>query len=106
MTEPGLSDYTLLMRADAAVWTQNGQQLFFFDTRQGMYYGTEAVGTRLWELLAEPQTPAELYRLLAAEYELEPELWRRDGITFLEEAVSVGILEKRTPVRGEDGLVP
>jgi len=51
----------------------------------GQYYGTNPVGTRIWELLENPRTCEDLCKLLTTEFEVEPELCRREVSAFLDE---------------------
>ncbi len=97
MTAPtALTASLVLRRSDRALWTHSGGQVFFFDTEDGVYFATEATGSRLWELLAQPQTPAALYQSLATEYELDADTWAREGLAFLQEALAAGLLETVT----------
>ncbi len=41
-------------------------------------------GGRIWELLEQPRTVADLCRALAAEYDAEPAVLRDDVIEFVE----------------------
>lgn len=96
---PALCASTALRRTARALWTHSGSQVFFFDTHDGVYFATEATGTRLWELLAQPQTPASLYQTLSAEYDLDALTWQQDGLGFLQDALAAGLLET---VSGEE----
>jgi len=40
--------------------------------KDGVYYGLDTVGARLWSLVQEPKTFAELRETLLAEYDVEP----------------------------------
>lgn len=106
MHQKDLQDDTVLQRRPNVVWTQNGAQVFFFDEGQGMYYGTEETGTRVWELLEQPKTVAALFHALAAEYDLTPSDWSRDGMPFLREALGVGVLQTSGPQIATKQSVP
>lgn len=90
---PVLLTSPTLRRSERALWTLSGHQVFFFDTQDGVYFATEATGTRLWELLAQPQTPSTLYQALSREYDLDMATWERDGLGFLQEALAAGLIE-------------
>jgi hypothetical protein len=40
--------------------------------KNGVYYGLDKVGARIWSLVQEPKTFAELRDAMLAEYEVEP----------------------------------
>ena len=50
-------------------------------------------GRSLWQALAEPVTPSELARALAAEYGAQPERVAADIIPVLEQLCAVGAVE-------------
>jgi hypothetical protein len=57
------------------------------------YFGLDAVGVRMWQLLvAEPSIQAAYERLLG-EYAAEPEQLRRDLTELLEQLVAHGLVE-------------
>ncbi len=53
----------------------------------------EGVGSRVWELLAEPLTMNELTRKLLAEYRVDRAELERDLMTLLEDLVRRGLIE-------------
>lgn len=58
------------------------------------YHSLDAVGARIWELLAEPRTTDELVATLCREYEVAPEQCRADVTPFLERMVSIGAVDR------------
>jgi hypothetical protein len=67
---------------------------------QGVYYGLNAVGARIWELLKEPRTAGEIRDVILDEYDAEPEAVTRDLLGLLTELADRGLIEVR------DGKVP
>jgi hypothetical protein len=53
------------------------------DLRGSSYYGLDDVGTRIWGLLIEGRTPAEIFDIIELEYDGAPERLRADGTRFL-----------------------
>jgi hypothetical protein len=62
----------------------------------GIYYGLNPVGARLWSLLEEPRAVAELRDALVAEYEVDVETAERDVIDLLDELMERGLVEPAT----------
>jgi hypothetical protein len=52
---------------------------------QGMYFGLEGAGPRIWALLEQPRTVAGLCQALSEEFEVDPETCYQDILPFLEE---------------------
>jgi hypothetical protein len=48
------------------------EEAVILNTRSGIYYGLDAVGARVWNLILEPRTFSEICRVIAAEYDVEP----------------------------------
>lgn len=62
-----------------------GDQLIILELTSGTYFGLDAVGTRIWQLLREGKSPAELCEIVVDEYDVSREELERDIIKLLEE---------------------
>lgn len=58
-----------------------------------VYYGLDAVGTRIWSLLQARHTVGEIRDALVAEYQVEPERAQADLIALLERLREAGLVE-------------
>jgi hypothetical protein len=77
-----------------------GEEAVILELTQGVYYGLNAVGARIWELLKEPRTAGEIRDVILDEYDAEPEAVTRDLLGLLTELADRGVIE------GRDGQVP
>jgi hypothetical protein len=68
-------------------------EVLLFDAVKGMYYATSAVGTFLWEALAQPRTEAELCALTLARYEVATERVTADIASFVARLLSEGLIK-------------
>lgn len=68
--------------------------------KDGLYYGLDPVGARIWGLLQEPKTIQQIQDILLAEYEVEPEVCSYDLRDLLQELVGRGLIEVRNEVVG------
>ena len=59
---------------------------------KGNYYGINPVGARIWELLAQPHTLAQLSAIITAEYEVEDSVCAADIRTFVERMLTEGVV--------------
>lgn len=83
---------TLLTPSDQAIESSVGDETVLLNLENGTYYGLDPVGTRIWALLKEGNTPAAICPLLVAEYEVEPEVIENDLRRFLTDLKEHGIV--------------
>ena len=62
----------------------------------GRYYGVDSVGGRIWQLVQEPASVAELQQRIVAEYEVEPERCQADLLRILQQMIDAGLVEVRS----------
>jgi hypothetical protein len=61
--------------------------------KNSVYYGMNAVGTRVWNLLQQPKSVGEIRDLLVAEYDVDTERCERDLLDLLEKMRVEGLIE-------------
>jgi hypothetical protein len=66
----------------------------------GVYYGLDGVGARIWALLQEPRSVGELAGAVAAEYDVDPGTALADLLTLLGELAGRGLVEAAAPPGG------
>ena len=57
------------------------------------YFGLDAVGTRVWQLLNEGRTGSDLIDTLQDEYEVEREVLEKDIFELLERLSDAGLIK-------------
>ena len=62
----------------------------------GVYYGLDLVGARVWSLVQEPQTFAALRDTLLKEYNVEADNLETDLRELLEQLAQYGLIEVTT----------
>lgn len=62
------------------------------DLQSGTYFGLNDVATRVWELLREPRSPAELAEQLTHEFEVTLEMARGDVDQLVGELIRRGLV--------------
>jgi len=70
---PPLPHSATIVVADDLVSSDFGDELVVLDLRDGVYYGLEDVGARIWKLVQTPISIAGIRDALLAEYDVEPE---------------------------------
>ena len=59
----------------------------------GVYYGLDAVGARVWQLVHEPRSVAQIESTLVQEYDVEASQCLRDVLALLEALAAEGLVE-------------
>ncbi len=72
-----------VVASDEQVSTSLGAETVILGMEDGVYYGLDAVGARVWELLATPHQVAELVRAIVGEFDVTTEQCERDVLALL-----------------------
>ena len=64
---------------------QVGEETVILDLASGTYFGLDPVGARIWQLMTEGKTLAEVCATMLAEYEVTREDIERDVLRLAEE---------------------
>jgi hypothetical protein len=85
---------TKLVVTDRQVSNEVGDEAVILDVEDGMYYGLNAVGARVWSLLQEPRTVAEICDAIAAEYDVERPVCERDVLSLVDQLAGQRLVER------------
>jgi hypothetical protein len=66
------------------------------DLKEGIYFGLNDVGSRIWTLIDEQRTLGEICDTLIAEYEVSRDDLERHVHTLVEELLNNGLIEPST----------
>ena len=61
--------------------------------KNGIYYGLDPVGARIWNLIQTPTTAGEVRDALVNEYEVEPGRCESDLLALLQKLAAEGLIE-------------
>jgi hypothetical protein len=64
---------------------QVGAETVILDLASGTYFGLDPVGARIWQLMGEGKTLAEICEVMLAEYEVSRESIERDVLKLAED---------------------
>jgi Coenzyme PQQ synthesis protein D (PqqD) len=84
---------SLMRRATDQIACDMGGEVVILDLKSGNYYGLDAVGARVWTLIEEPRSLADIRRTIMDEYEVDADTCERDIIAFIDQMQAVGIVE-------------
>ena len=71
--------------SDEQVSTSLGDETVILGMGDGVYYGLDAVGARVWTLLATPRRVSELVSAVTREFDVRAEECERDLLALLDE---------------------
>ncbi len=95
--DPSTVDQARFARTPELLVSDLGGETVILDPRDGLYFGLNGVATRVWNLLAVPQTLSQLQATLAGEYDVAPDILGAD----LQELISS--LKHRRLIEVADG---
>lgn len=97
MTTPSFSREALVSASTQLISADIAGEVLILDLRDGSYFRLQGVGVRVWELLTEPRTIAELEDTLLNDYEVQSDRCRSDLDALLR-----GLAERRLIEIGHD----
>lgn len=71
-----------------------GGEAVMMSIEKGAYYGLNPVATRIWELIEQPLSQAELVTVLLQEFEVTPEQLAADVSVFVADMLERGIAQE------------
>jgi Coenzyme PQQ synthesis protein D (PqqD) len=90
-----LSLHSVVVATPEQVSCALGDESAVLNMKNSVYYGMNAVGTRVWNLLGEPKSVVQLRDALLDEYEVEPARCEQDLLELLEKMRMEGLIEVR-----------
>ncbi len=94
LTERGVhAAATTVVRLPEVVFCSLADGGVLLNLAAGVYFGLDAVGTRIWELLQTPQTATDLIRSLLDEYDVSAEQCRNAVSSFLDQMHAQGLVK-------------
>ena len=92
---PTISDRSVVVAAKDQVSCDLAGEAAILNIKNGVYYGLDPVGARIWNLMQEPRAVAEIQTAITDEYDVEPERCARDLVGLLEKLLAEGLIEVR-----------
>lgn len=90
---PAISSAYTVVASSRQVSTEVEEESVILNFDDGLYYGLDQVGGRVWNLLQNPVTPIEIRDQIVAEYEVESERCEADLQELLAELHASGLIE-------------
>ena len=81
-----------LTRSPEAVGSEVADELVLLHLTNGIYYGLNSLGTRIWQLLGTGMSPRAICAELADEFEVPVGIIENDARSFLADLMAQGIV--------------
>lgn len=88
-----ISDRSVIVVAKDQVSCDLAGEAAILNVKNGVYYGLDPVGARIWSLIQEPRAVAEIQNAITSEYDVDPERARLDLVGLLEKLLAEGLIE-------------
>jgi len=83
---------TPITRVPGLIATDMDGETVMMSIERGEYFGLGGVGSRVWELMAQPTSLAEIVRVICAEFEVDEAVCQADMQTFVDELIENGLV--------------
>jgi hypothetical protein len=90
-----IPDSAILVATDDLLSTEFSREFVILNLKDGVYYGLEEVGARVWELLQSPVTVRAICDAISAEYDVASARCERDTRSLVDDLVSRGLVTVR-----------
>lgn len=86
---------TVVVVSRDAVSAELEQETIILGMRDGVYFGLDNVGTRIWSIASAPVTLAAIHAAIVAEYDVPAERAWSDLVAVVHDLLAAGLLERR-----------
>lgn len=83
---------SIVIATENQVSSDLGDEMVILGLKSGVYYGLDPVGARIWSLLQEEKTVAQIKTVLLQEYEVEPERCESDLLELLDQLAAENLI--------------
>ena len=90
-----VSEHSTVVAVKDQVSADLAGEAAILNLKSGVYYGLNAVGARIWQLIQEPMTVTTIRDTLLEEYEVESDSCERDLLALLQDLAIAGLIEVR-----------
>lgn len=67
-------------------------EMVLLDMNSENYFGLDEIGTAIWQGMQEKETLQEVFELLLKQYDVEPDLLKKDLLAFVDKLIDHGIV--------------
>ena len=78
-----LDESSVIVAVDHATSAQVEGESVILDMEEGVYYGLNPTGSRIWEAIQEGRRVEEVVSVILEQYDVEPEKCRKDVVSLI-----------------------
>ena len=93
MSRPRITLQSLVARTPEFVGSKIDDKTALLSIKNGAYYGMDPVGSRVWELIAQPVRTSSVCETLLGEFKVEKGVCESQVLTFLQQLSDADLLE-------------
>ena len=90
-----LLDSTVVI-PDGVLYQPIGEEIVLLDLNEGIYYGLDPIGSRIWMFMVDKMTPRQILTRLAEEYEADEVTLEADLLDLVRQLEARKLLELAT----------
>ncbi len=87
-----LTTDSFVVRSDDFITSTVDDELVMMSLEKGIYYGLDAIGSLIWEHIAEPISISALCQKLTDQYEVDSAQCQEDVLAFLNEMLNENMI--------------
>ena len=95
MVRTSIPDSAIVIANDDVLTTAFGNEIVVLNLHDGVYYGLDDAGARIWQLLRTPVSVEALRDTVVAEFDVEPANCERDIRSLITELLEHGLVKVR-----------
>ena len=88
-----ISMNTVVVVGEQQVSSDLGGEVAILNLKNGVYYGLDEIGARIWQLIQAPRPLAHVRDVILEEYDVEPGRCESDLVALLTELLNEGLVE-------------
>ena len=88
-----ISEQSTVVAVKEQVSTGLDGEAVILQLKQGIYYGLDSVGMRVWDMVRVPRKVSEIRDSLVKEYPVQPDRCRRDLLVLLGQLKEAGLID-------------
>jgi len=92
---PPMTKSSVVVAAKHQISCDVSGEAVILNLKSGVYYGLDALGARIWDLIQKPMTVGEIHSILLKEYEVQPDRCERDLLALLQKLADAGLIAKQ-----------
>lgn len=93
MSSDTLGVDTVVKAAPDQLSSKLGSESVILNLTSGVYYGLDPVGSRVWELIRESKSIAQIRDQIVSEYDVDPKQCEEDIARLLKQMQAEGLLQ-------------